>query len=637
MKINGTFQLKKKDVWISLLLGVYASVGACLSLTREVTKLNSPNIDMDNEFMVFVRTLYRSVSGNRLQTFLMAVMMGILVYAALQIRQSGKERVLTFFYALLFAGGQMIAMSYKRIGSWDLLVGTDLQKLRTGIKGSAYLLIAYVTVVVLCEVVRRFLVQEEEEGRKFSWIRFLGMAALMFAAWLPYLIYFYPGTSNEDTVIQMMQYFEIPSYIQKMSPVQGEGIFLTNHHPVLLTMLFAQFFECGLYFGDIRIGIALYSVLHMAFLSLVFSGCLQYMRWLGVTRRRVCGMQILFMFFPIFPLYGICMVKDTIYSAFCLIYILLMYHIARTDGEALGRIGFDAALFATGLLMMLTKVFALHILLIVGVVYLFRYRRYIGRILITIALPAFLYKAVYLSLLLPALGVAPGGIQEALSVPFQQTARYVLEYGDEVTAEEKEAIGRVLPYDKLAKLYHPELSDPVKKRYKQNATKRDLQRYFKAWFQMFRKHPEVYAESLLNNTYQYYDINKVSDLEYYQWNDYLIRHDKEEQYTRLYVLPDEQYEEQRYLIHQIVLLLQKIPILNVFASIGLIPWILLFFALYNIRWKKRREFSLLLIPLLTLAVCMVSPDNGNSRYIMPILYAFPFLFALELLPEKGRR
>jgi hypothetical protein len=33
-------------------------------------------------------------------------------------------------------------------------------------------------------------------------------------------------------------------------------------------------------------------------------------------------------------------------------------------------------------------------------------------------------------------------------VPFQQTARYVTEYGDQVTAAEKKAINKVLPYKK---------------------------------------------------------------------------------------------------------------------------------------------------------------------------------------------
>src|SRR5699024_9245735 len=45
------------------------------------------------------------------------------------------------------------------------------------------------------------------------------------------------------------------------------------------------------------------------------------------------------------------------------------------------------------------------------------------------------------------LSIAPGGINEALSIPLQKTARYVVMYGDEVTEEERAAIDAVVDYD----------------------------------------------------------------------------------------------------------------------------------------------------------------------------------------------
>ena len=82
-----------------------------------------------------------------------------------------------------------------------------------------------------------------------------------------------------------------------------------------------------------------------------------------------------------------------------------------------------------------------------------------------------------------------------LSVPFQQTARYLREYPDDVTASEKKAINRILDYDVLAEKYNPELSDPVKITFRfrddDNDPKLDgyMNDYFKAWFAMFRRHP----------------------------------------------------------------------------------------------------------------------------------------------------
>ena len=76
--------------------------------------------------------------------------------------------------------------------------------------------------------------------------------------------------------------------------------------------------------------------------------------------------------------------------------------------------------------------------------------------------------------------IAGVGKQEALSVCFQQTARYVKYHGDEVTQEEEEAIKKVLNYKDIGNLYDPNLSDPVKKTFKTESTSEDLKNYFKS-------------------------------------------------------------------------------------------------------------------------------------------------------------
>ena len=50
---------------------------------------------------------------------------------------------------------------------------------------------------------------------------------------------------------------------------------------------------------------------------------------------------------------------------------------------------------------------------------------------------------------------------EGLSVPFQQTARYVCEYEDEVTEYERQVINDTLNFDAM-KNYEPRISDPIK-------------------------------------------------------------------------------------------------------------------------------------------------------------------------------
>ena len=641
-----TIKVRTRDFWISLVLGMYAAMGAFISLSREATIDNSPDINLTSSIMLYTRTMYRSFSANRLRSFLFALIVGLFIYLALQIKRSYKERVAELLFSILFASGQLVAMIFKKWGGWYAMMEVmeeigvaEIQKYRIFMKWSSYVLICYFLVAVMLHFFHKFAEQEiriTTYGKRIHpAVQILMMALCMFVAWLPYFVYFYPGTSNEDTVIMLMEYNEIPSYIQSMSAVQGEDIFITNHHPYILTILFSWFVKLGQHFGDAALGVACYVLIQMMLLALVYAGGLYYIHACGVTRKRMIGTLLLFMFIPVFPMYAICMLKDTFYATFCLIFMLMMHYVARSKGQAFRNVWFTISFFFVACMMILTKVYAMYILLIVGAVYLIKYRQQFVQIIASVMLPVVLYKFVFCGMLLPALNVAPGGLQEALSVPFQQTARYVTEYGDEVTAAEKKAINQILPYKKLAKKYNPELSDPVKKYYNQEATKQDLKAYFKVWRKMFWKHPEVYVESILHNTYQYYDINKISSLVYYKFNDYLQLHDDEGQYSDLYIENKEEYLEQRYAINQLVLFTEKVPIVNVFASIGLWPWLFLFALLYNLKWKKKDEQALILIPLITIAICMVSPDNGNTRYVMPLLYILPFLIPLELLPASS--
>lgn len=639
----------RKNLLIAWILGTFCSCGLMLSLTKEATAQNSQGLNFKNQFLVQVRTFYLSFSADRLKTFLLLLVLAALIYIGREIGADRKRQILLIVFAISCSFAQLISMSYKSAGSWDLLFGNGLNRARALWKGIALALVCYYILKILYHVSLKYLIREQTErsaagilkgaeskikkcGRilleEHSPRAFWLSVGLMMLCWLPYFVIFYPGTSNEDTVIQLMEYFHIHSYINDMTAAAWADAFITNHHPYLLTLLFGGFIRLGLALGDIRLGVALYSLLHMVFLAGIFSGGMLYLDHVGVDRRRLGWIRLTVMFLPIFPLYSICMVKDTIYAAFCLIYILMMYEVTRTRGAALGSTKQNAALFAVGLLMMLTKVYGMYILVIVGVVYLLHYRKYALRTVASIFVPVLLYKLVFLNLLLPALGVAPGGIQEGLSVMIQQTSRYVTEYGDEVTEKERAAIDEVLVYDEIPEDYNPELSDPVKKKWRQDYTQEELSAYYHVWFEMFLKHPDVYVESLFHNTYQYYDMDKISSLEYYEFDTYLQETDEEREYAWLYVKNLRRFEEARYVVNQMILLLQKIPVLNLLMSIGMLPWILWFFVYLYIFRGRGRYVETLLIPLITFAVCLVSPDNGNYRYIMPIMFALPYLGVL---------
>ncbi|MCR5547066.1 MAG: DUF6020 family protein, partial [Lachnospiraceae bacterium] len=447
----------------SVAMAILVSIGMSFSLLREATINNSPTLDFTNETMVFVRTMYLSMPSSKVRLTLLSVVLTILIYMGLSIRLNIKDKILYGCVSILFASTQLICYALKKTEAWTVLYELPINQVRTLIRGISLSIVFYFFLKVALNLIEQQLSQRIAIKRRVKFWHVVLFAALIFFAWFPYFHIFYPGTSNEDTVIMIMEYFHVPSYIQEMSAVQGEDIFITNHHPYMLIMLFGWFIKLGLNLGDIQLGVAIYTILHMAFLSIVFASGIQYLRHVGVSYRRWLAVLLTIMIVPVFPLYSICMVKDTIYGAFCLIFVLMMNEVARTGGAILRKGWFAIMMFVVGSLMMLTKVYGIYLLSAIGVVYLIMYRKAWKEILLSIFLPVILFHFVYLQIFLPAMNVAPGGVQEGLSVPLQQTARYLTEYPDDITEEEKEILNQIIPYKYWTKTYEAKLSDPLKK------------------------------------------------------------------------------------------------------------------------------------------------------------------------------
>ncbi len=127
---------------------------------------------------------------------------------------------------------------------------------------------------------------------------------------------------------------------------------------------------------------------------------------------------------------------------------------------------------------------------------------------------------------MPAHDITPGSKREILSIPFQQTARFVQKHDGLnsgvnptvkedgtiveapcdglVTDEERAVIDRVLKYENLGRRYNPDKSDAVKNCFNEYASQEDIKAYFEVWAQMFKKDPECYISALINNYYGYF-------------------------------------------------------------------------------------------------------------------------------------
>ena len=217
--------------------------------------------------------------------------------------------------------------------------------------------------------------------------------------------------------------------------------------------------------------------------------------------------------------------------------------------------------------------------------------------------------------LLPAWGVAPGSVREMLSLPFQQTARYVNEYEGHLLQEDIDVINEVLDYQTLVDEYDPCVSDPVKNTYHGDGDA--LKDYFRLWVRCGLHRPDVYVEATLNSMFGYF-------LPGYRFGtyggNYFMMQESAYGVDVSFAHPD-----QVEVVDTYSRLWSVTPGLLLLNAPGTHSWLLILCTAALLR-KKQWVGLLVTLPVwLTLGICCISPVNGLVRYMLPIMAVMPLL------------
>lgn len=223
------------------------------------------------------------------------------------------------------------------------------------------------------------------------------------------------------------------------------------------------------------------------------------------------------------------------------------------------------------------------------------------------------------------LGIEKVPIRESLSIPLQQTARYLQYHYDELTKEEMEVLSTVFLVDIEQIPYAPEISDGVKEVFREDATSEEVQAYLKVWLGQFLKHPKTCIQALLNHTYGYFYPNRAWMQEYYgtyylgnsqHWTDDIID-----------VQFGIKYQEIRDFYRNVGDLSIRIPVIGMLYSCGLQNYILIGCCAFLRHFRKRKELAVLLPSVATVLMCLLSPANAFLRYMLPVMVLLPFNIA----------
>lgn len=569
-----------------------------------------------------LKTTQRIFGGDTASVTALGILFSIFFY---YVYNRVKKRFLlpALIISVLFAIVNTVGMSFYFYDDFTLITASLFNFLLSMITMVGQGILCYAALVLCYELLENGTSIRFKQKKKYKIIELFEKKTVLvsfiaiFVCWIPWLLIFYPASITNDCVVQIAQFYGF--------------LPLDNAHPIFSTLLVGSFVKLGDLLGSQNLGMFLYILLQSAVCAYAFALIINCIRDLKTPPLFQYFTLAFYCIVPIWGGYAQCAIKDTLFTGamtlFCLQTVKSVIDSEKMLNSKKEILIFTlSALFAC-LLRHNGLFLVLPVVIFLGIFVFAKKQR------IMIGIPLLLACAVYLCInefIVPIAGIGEQSKREIYSLPFQQTARYVKEHGDEVTDMERRAIDAVLDYDNLAELYNSQCSDDVKRTYKLDGNENEdelLENYFTVWKEMMIKHPHTYVEAFVSLNYGYYSLTpqiKGEDstggkkIRTYMSSN-LEKFDFEISRSDSVVT-----EAMKYLSA----LLLDLPILGLLCRNALYFWILITLSVLFIH-KKRYSYLIALLPLLILAFgCAGSPINDETRYFLPIISTTPVLLGL---------
>lgn len=458
----------------------------------------------------------------------------------------------------------------------------------------------------------------------FEKVSYLKFFLLAIAICIPYIIFYFPGNIQTDAIEQLYSYLgEFP---------------ITGKHSVIVTQLMGRCLYYGrTYFSSDIIGLALYNIPQI----LIQCACIAYALWIICKAKMPIILQwssvIFWLVLPFFPSWGYTMVKDSYYYIFTLVFVCLLFEMIYFTKENFHWWKWTLfILSACGMAFFRNNgKYIVYITVIAGIVLCRRYWKVYLISFIAVVLCMLFINDFYM----PNNSFEKGPIKEALSIPLQQTVRYISEHPDEITEEEAAAIQEIFMVSifELPDYYNPELSDFVKERMIDYPSSEEVKNYFSAWFSMLIKHPDTYIQAFINHTYGYFYPDREG---FWGYRICLSFGGSFEEWPfgvleLKYPITNSYF---RHAIREYANLTQTMPIISLFVSCGCYVLVLMGETLYLLSQKRKKEILLLIPSILLVGVCLLSPVDAFFRYILPLAVVTPihlYIFFRQISYEEG--
>ncbi|MBQ9983304.1 MAG: hypothetical protein IJP29_01810 [Lachnospiraceae bacterium] len=570
-----------------------------------------------------------------------AVGLMALCYFALKpilLEQKVAIRRLDVVLSMVIAFCMLLGKSFQEYGSFYMFNANNVQFCKCIAAFFSFAIIATTFVCYIRHFIEQrsfFVPNSKTKGilyQIFDKRPFLIPFFIILLVWLPLLLLFYPGFLMGDTSSQIFMAFNLENKFALQVDRPNPEIWITNQHPVAHTMLIGACMRLGrMIAGSDTIGYFIYTLIQTVSVASSLAYAMSFLTKIKTAYVIRISVMLFYLVHPLFSTYAMLGTKDTIFTAFALVFCVTVAHMVHSDKEQLYGKREVILYFVSMLGCILFRKNAYHMLL-VTIPFLVMVLKKNRGILLMSFLVLIAFQSAYTNVFLMKAQIADGSAKDTFSVPFQQTARYIRDYEDEITPEEKAAIEGVLDYNYIRDKYDPMKSDEVKKTYRNERTDEEFVAYVKVWFQMFLKHPMCYVEATIENTYGYYCFleEPIENWNYTQFSA------KEQQKRIAKEGFDVHFCDATEGVRNIVTRLQQMfvhmPLMSNVMQCALYMWITIFIVCEYLKKKRFKEIGLYMPIVLLLAMCLVSPVNGSIyfRYVYPVACILPILIGVSL-------
>ena len=610
----------KRQIIKSLKAGVKCFI-ALWVLSDDSLSLLLNGYTMEVPIAKYFYTVLSSIDGWGIETIFMALGLGAVFYLVRDKQKNPGISGLSVFFAICTTFG----ISYAKTNSWDCIFLYGLQFVL-----AVFVMTGYYFLYKNCLLFLGYIVEKKTawftrkpscriEKLLFEEHPFLGPFLFIMIFALPWLIAFFPGTLQWDAHAQLWQ---------------GLGVIdKTGHSPIFITEWMSGCIRLGrLLFHSDSIGLFLYTGPQFLYQTLVFAYASLVMSRKRVPMLISWGGLLFWGVYPYFQIWGFTMVKDGIQYISVVLLVTVLIEIISSEMKLKG---YQIILFIFSVAgITLSRNDGRYVVLISIIFAFVFYKKYwklfLGGACVCLALVG--AQNLYMS----HFQISQAEIGMTLSIPLQQTGRYLREHYDEITEEEADVLARgfTIPLEEVGQRYYPICSDSLIYSFIADPDMSYLKEYFTVWFQQMLKHPDTYVQAFLNHTYGYFYPNV------HNYGDYI---------AVFYIGNSEHWQDghldieftmgspyiRRVLAHT-VYLAEKIPVVSMFLSTGFYVYVLLGEFVFLVS-RNRRTIAVLIPGFCVVLICMASPATGYLRYMMPVMATTPVTLAWCYIVNDRRK